>query len=174
MNVLLAPLLYVMPEPDAFYTFEHLARQLCPMYLQPNLDGVHYGVQLLEECLQVVDPELSAFLRARKADAKVYSFASVLTLCSCTPPLEEVLKLWDYLFAFGAHLAVLCTIAQYILIRDSIMASPNPMKVLRNLPDLQAQPVIALSVRLVKQLPDELHSRLVRHTYDPTLYAAWR
>lgn len=174
MNVLLAPILYVMPELDAFYTFEHLVRQMCPMYVQPNLDGVHYGLQLLDECLQVVDPELFAHLRKHKADPKVYAFASILTLCGCTPPLEEVLKLWDYLFAFGVHLAVLCTISQYILVRDQILASSNPMKVLRALPDLQAQPVIALSVRLVKQLPDELYGRLMRHPYDHTLYPSWR
>jgi len=44
-------------------------------------------------------------------------------LCACTPPLDEVLRLWDFLLAFGVHLNVLCVIAQLLLIRDDVMAS---------------------------------------------------
>jgi cell cycle arrest protein BUB2 len=31
----------------------------------------------------------------RGLEANLYAFASVLTLCTCTPPLDEVLKLWE-------------------------------------------------------------------------------
>lgn len=47
--------------------------------------------------------------------------AAVLTLCACTPPLEEVLKLWDFLLAYGVHLNVLCVIAQLILMREDVI-----------------------------------------------------
>lgn len=46
MNCLLAPLLYVMPEADAFYTFDILLRTCLPTYVQPSLDGVHEGVKV--------------------------------------------------------------------------------------------------------------------------------
>lgn len=49
--------------------------------------------------------------------------SAVLTLCACTPPLDQVLQLWDFLLAFGVHLNVLCVIAQLLLIRDEVMAS---------------------------------------------------
>ena len=48
---------------------------------------------------------------------------AVLTLCACTPPLQQVLQLWDFLLAFGVHLNVLCVIAQLLLIRDDVMKS---------------------------------------------------
>ncbi len=50
---------------------------------------------------------------------------AVLTLCACTPPLDQVLRLWDFLLAFGVHLNVLCVIAQLLLIRDDVMASSS-------------------------------------------------
>ncbi len=48
---------------------------------------------------------------------------AVLTLCACTPPLDQVLQLWDFLLAFGVHLNVLCVIAQLLLMRDEVMNS---------------------------------------------------
>ena len=50
---------------------------------------------------------------------------AVLTLCACTPPLDQVLRLWDFLLAFGVHLNVLCVIAQLLLIRDDVMSSSS-------------------------------------------------
>lgn len=49
-------------------------------------------------------------------------YLAVLTLCACTPPLDQVLQLWDFLLAFGVHLNVLCVIAQLLLMRDNVMA----------------------------------------------------
>ena len=46
-------------------------------------------------------------------------------LCACTPPLDQVLRLWDFLLAFGVHLNVLCVIAQLLLIRDDVMTSSS-------------------------------------------------
>ena len=51
--------------------------------------------------------------------------SAVLTLCACTPPLDQVLLLWDFLLAFGVHLNVLCVIAQLLLIRDDVMSSSS-------------------------------------------------
>jgi cell cycle arrest protein BUB2 len=66
-------------------------------------------------------------------EARIYAFASVLTMCACTPPLPEVLQLWDFLFAYGPHLNLLCIVAQLVLIRTDILNSsrcvltlPNP------------------------------------------------
>ncbi|ELU42365.1 TBC domain-containing protein [Rhizoctonia solani AG-1 IA] len=90
----------------------------------------------------------------------------VLTLCACTPPLAEVLRLWDFLLAFGVHLNILCVIAQLFLMRDSILSSRSPMKLLRTFPPLQAQPVIEIAVALVRDLPVELYDELVRHPFE--------
>jgi cell cycle arrest protein BUB2 len=110
-------------------------------------------------------------------------YLAVLTLCACTPPLDQVLRLWDFLLAFGVHLNVLCVIAQLLLIRDDVMASSSyvvsnlvssgshyfvfrPMRLLRTFPPLEASPVIGIAVTLVRDLPSELYDELARHPYE--------
>ena len=91
---------------------------------------------------------------------------AVLTLRACTPPLDQVLQLWDFLLAFGVHLNVICVIAQLQLIRAELLAEPSPMKILRTFPPLQAAETIKITLRLVKILPAELYDALVSHTFD--------
>lgn len=167
MNVLAAPFLYTMPsEVEAFYCFAKFIEECCPLYVQPTLEGVHRGLKLLDRCLGIVDPDLYAHLRSKNLSAEIYAFPSVLTLCACTPPLDEVLRLWDFLLAFGVHLNVLCVIAQLLLIRDDVMTSSSPMRLLRTFPPLEALPVIGIAVTLVRDLPSELYDELVRHPYE--------
>ncbi|KAL5501898.1 CDC16 [Sanghuangporus vaninii] len=167
MNVLAAPFLYTMPsELDAFFCFARFIEHSCPLYVQQTLEGVHRGLKLLDRCLKIVDPELFDRLRSKRLSAEIYAFPSVMTLCACTPPLDQVLQLWDFLLAFGVHLNVLCVIAQLLLIRDELMASKSPMKLLRTLPPLEAQPVIGIAVTLVRDIPADLYDELVRHPFE--------
>ncbi|KAJ3749215.1 bub2 protein [Lentinula detonsa] len=166
MNVLAAPFLYTMPsELEAFFCFSKFIEESCPLYVQPTLEGVHRGLRLLDKCLKIVDPELYAHLRSKNLSAEIYAFPSILTLCACTPPLDQVLQLWDFLLAFGVHLNVLCVIAQLLLIRDEVMNSSSPMRLLRTFPQLEALPVIGIAVTLVRDLPPELYDELVKHPY---------
>ena len=64
--------------------------------------------------------------------AEIYGFASVLTLCACTPPLPEVLRLWDFLFAYGVHLNILCIVAQLVILRNEILNSPRYVVILHS------------------------------------------
>ncbi|TFK44521.1 rab-GTPase-TBC domain-containing protein [Crucibulum laeve] len=167
MNVLAAPFLYTMPsELEAFFCFAKFIEEACPLYVQPTLEGVHRGLKLLDKCLKIVDPELYGYLRSKNLSAEIYAFPSVLTLCACTPPLDQVLQLWDFLLAFGVHLNVLCVIAQLLLMRDEVMSSPSPMRLLRTFPALEALPVIGIAVTLVRDLPPELYEELVKHPYE--------
>ncbi|KAF9577481.1 hypothetical protein BGW38_007279, partial [Lunasporangiospora selenospora] len=93
----------------------------------------------------------------------------VLTLCACTPPLEEAMQLWDFLLAWGIHLNIICIIAQMYLIRDDLMKQSSPMKMLRIFPELKAVKIIRETIRMIKLLPDGLYDLLVRHPYDPTV-----
>ncbi|GHJ88942.1 hypothetical protein NliqN6_5344 [Naganishia liquefaciens] len=166
MNVLSAPFLYALPsEIEAFACFSRFIETCCPLYVQPTLTGVHRGLELLDKCLQAVDIELYEHLRSKNLFAELYAFPSVLTLCACTPPLDQVLKLWDFLLAFGVHLNILCVIAQLLIMRDELMASTSPMKILRIFPPLQATSVISITVALVKDVPEDLYGDLVKHPY---------
>ncbi|KAK7202580.1 rab-GTPase-TBC domain-containing protein [Myxozyma melibiosi] len=167
LNVLAAPFLYTCnSETQAFAILDTFVHTCCPLYIRPMLDGVHLGLKILDACLQIIDPTLYSYLKSKLLTAELYGFASVLTMSACTPPLNEVLILWDFLIAFGPHMNILAVIAQLLLIRDSLLASQSPMALLRTFPPLQAKKVITLAVSFVPQLPDELYDLLVRHPYD--------
>lgn len=130
--------LYVQP------TLEGVHRGLkvsCKFFLMLPYSDPFSLLQLLDRCLKIVDPELFAHLRSKNLSAEIYAFpcmskffskqsvllnhalTAVLTLCACTPPLDQVLQLWDFLLAFGVHLSILCVIAQLLLMRDDVMKS---------------------------------------------------
>lgn len=126
MNVLCAPFLYAArSEVEAFALFHYFVTKECPGYIRGAMDGVHKGLRLVDRCLEIVEPKLAAYLFSKGMYAELYAFPSVLTLCACTPPLPEVLHLWDFLFAYGPHLNILCIVAQLIRMRDTLLESPR-------------------------------------------------
>ncbi|KAH9815480.1 rab-GTPase-TBC domain-containing protein [Melampsora americana] len=166
MNVLAAPFLYTMPsELEAFSVFSRFIEFHCPLYVQPTLEGVHSGLRLLDDCLEILDPDLFRYLKSKELRAEIYAFPSVLTFCACTEPLDQVLQLWDYLLAFGVGLNVLCVISQLYIMRDKLMAHPSPMALLRKFPALDAKQVIMLTNVFIRDLPQELYEKLVRHPF---------
>ena len=131
MNVLAGPFLYsARSEVEAFVGFHELLTKECPGYIRGAMDGVHKGVALVDKVLSIVDPKLSLYLTSKGLTAKIYAFSSILTLSACTPPLPELLKLWDFLFAYGPHLNIVCVAAQLYLHRNTILASPRYVCVL--------------------------------------------
>ncbi|KAF3046617.1 hypothetical protein E8E12_011246 [Didymella heteroderae] len=164
MNVLCGPFLYAAKgEVEAFTGFETLITRECPGYVRGSMEGVHKGLALVDRVLEVVDPKLYSHLMAHRMEAKIYAFASVLTMCACTPPLPEVLLLWDFLFAYGPHLNILCIVAQLVLIRGEILNSSSPNQILRNLPGLQARRIIDMAVSFSDKIPEDMYAEIVAH-----------
>lgn len=183
MNVLAAPFLYVSKsEVQAFTGFHQLLSTCLPSYIRGgSMEGVHRGVALVDRVLAIVDHKLYAHFLSKTLEAKVYAFPSVLTLCACTPPLPEVLNLWDFLFAYGPHLNILCIVAQLVLIRDDLLASPryayirkaksevttnrfpSPNQILRQFPPLQAAKIKAMAISFVRMTPPDLYQEIIDH-----------
>jgi cell cycle arrest protein BUB2 len=105
MNVLLAPFLFVMPtELDAFACCSALLAKHCPRYVLANLEGVHEGCALADACLRALDPALHSHLQQRvQLQTKIFVFQHIFTLFANMSQLNQVLKVWDALFAFGVH-----------------------------------------------------------------------
>lgn len=164
MNVLAAPFLYAArSEAEAFVAFHSLLTRECPGYIRGAMDGVHRGLALVDKVLAIVDPKLAMYLTAKGLAAEIYAFPSVLTLCACTPPLPEVLRLWDFLFAYGPHLNIVCIVAQLTIMRTQILQSPSPNKVLRSFPSLNAELVKNVTIGIIKKIPDDVYSEIVSH-----------
>ncbi|KAI0482339.1 TBC domain-containing protein [Xylariaceae sp. FL0804] len=164
MNVLAAPFLYVArSEAEAFVAFHRLLTRECPGYIRGAMDGVHRGLALVDKVLAIVDIKLSHYLTSKGLSAEIYAFPSVLTLCACTPPLPEVLRLWDFLFAYGPHLNILCIVAQLIMMRNELLRSPSPNKLLRSFPALQADRIKGAALAIIKGIPDDVYDEIVHH-----------
>ncbi|SPN97578.1 related to cell cycle arrest protein BUB2 [Cephalotrichum gorgonifer] len=165
MNVLAAPFLYAArSEAEAFVAFHVLLTRECPGYIRGAMDGVHKGLALVDRVLAIVDPKLSVHLTSRGLKAEIYAFPSVLTLCACTPPLPEVLRLWDFLFAYGPHLNILCIVAQLHLMRDKILKSPSsPNSLLRSFPALQADVIKRVTMTILQKIPRDVYADIVAH-----------
>jgi len=166
MNVLCGAFLYVLPEVDAFFAFLSFIADNY-LYVVPGIPGVYTGVALLDKILSFVDPELHKHLLSHPPYSPHLLMQFVLSLGTCTPPLDEVLHLWDFYFAFGTHMNIVCTVAQLILMRDTLLAHPTPATQFRALPTLHAQSIISLAVQLVRQLPSNLYDMLVQHPATP-------
>ncbi|KAF2204638.1 cell division control protein 16 [Delitschia confertaspora ATCC 74209] len=164
MNVLAGPFLYAArSEVQAFVAFERLITHECPGYVRGSMEGVHKGLKLVDTVLAIVDEKLYSHLMSKSMHAAIWAFASVLTMCACTPPLPEVLQLWDFLFAYGPHLNILCIVAQLILIRDQILESPSPNQILRSLPPLQASKIIQVATSFAAKIPEHIYEEIVNH-----------
>ncbi|KAJ2159994.1 CDC16 protein [Coemansia sp. RSA 552] len=169
MNTLVAPFLYVMGEGAGFYAFRQFLRKECPLYARPSLPGVHACVQLVDECLAHVDAPLYSHLRAHGAVAKIYAFPAAMTLSASVGPLRQVVRLWDYLLAYGVHLNVVCIVAQLLSMRELLVTTESPMKFLRNWPPLRADSVIRRTREIYAVLPDRLRRRIKLHAHEPQL-----
>lgn len=164
MNVLAAPFLYAArSEAEAFVAFHQLLTKECPGYIRGAMDGVHRGLVLVDKVLSIVDAKLSLYLTSKNLSAEIYAFPSVLTLCACTPPLPEVLRLWDFLFAYGPHLNILCIVAQLIMMRNELLSSSSPNKLLRSFPTLQADQIKAHALAIIKMIPNDVYDEIVNH-----------
>jgi len=163
MNAVCAPFLYVMPELDAFYCFEKFSKQHVPRYFVQSIEGANAGVKLVYEVLRIVDPQLFEHLNKKNVKVETYAMSPVLSFSSSTPPLEELLKLWDFFMAFGFHMNILCVVAQIVVLRDELLANerPNP----RVFPPLNANLIISIAVQLVRELPAELYEQLISHPF---------
>ncbi|CAM9311402.1 unnamed protein product [Ectocarpus sp. 6 AP-2014] len=173
MMVLCAPLLFVMPEVDAFYCFNSLLNQHMPRYVAANLDGVHAGCALVDRVLSMVDPVVFNYLESKFLTANIYAFPLVMSLHACVPPLEEAVKLWDAVFSFGVHLEVLICVAQCVSLRDTLLQDPNPYRHLnaRNLPPLDAELLVSMAFSLIPHLPSEMMDEIAQH---PFLEEPWQ
>ncbi|GAA5894181.1 hypothetical protein JCM8208_002370 [Rhodotorula glutinis] len=170
LNVLAAPFLYVLPSQlEAFACFTTFVERQVPRYVQPTLVGVHDALHLVDLCLASIDPPLYAHLLASNLTAEIYAFPSILTFCAATPPLREVLELWDFLLAWGPGLNVLCVVAQLGAMREALLAEKSPMKLLRTFPPLRSREIIPLVVQFIGTLPVDLYDAIVRHPWDETL-----
>jgi cell cycle arrest protein BUB2 len=119
MNVLLAPFLWIMPEFDGYLCFHRLVTHHIPSYITEKLEGVFRAIELTTVCLPVIDPTLSNCINKREMKFPVFSLRFILTMMA-NKPLDDVIHIWDAIFAYGAHFSIYIFFAYLISIRDML------------------------------------------------------
>ena len=86
--------------------------------------GVHFGLRVMDEMFQFCDPELHAYVKSKTYEPELLTnridpdlTPAILSLSTGSPPLDQVLVLWDFYFAFGPFVNVICTVARLIIMR---------------------------------------------------------
>jgi cell cycle arrest protein BUB2 len=175
LNTICAPFLYAMPEADAFFTFSKFVCEKFPLYWVSSHIGVQAGCMLVDACLEIVDPALFARLKSKNLEAYLYAFSCTSSLSASVPPFVELMKLWDFLVAFGPQFNIFCVVAQIIAMREQLLASDNPKALLdyRKWPRLNARRTISIAMALLPQLRTpgngELYRRICHHATDPVV-----
>ncbi|KAI9655194.1 MAG: GTPase-activating protein [Trizodia sp. TS-e1964] len=108
MNFLIMPLLFNMPEEEAFCLLVRLMNQyhLREMFIQ-DMPGLHLHLYQFERLLEDLEPALYCHLHRRGVTPQLYATQWFLTLFAYRFPLQLVLRIFDLLLSEGLEGAIL-------------------------------------------------------------------
>ncbi|TQV98006.1 hypothetical protein V2A60_006294 [Cordyceps javanica] len=102
MNFLIMPLLFNMPEEEAFCLLVRLMHNydLRELFIQ-DMPGLHMRLYQFERLLEDVEPALYCHLKRRGISSHLYATQWFLTLFAYRFPLQLVLRIYDLIFSEG-------------------------------------------------------------------------
>lgn len=102
MNFLIMPLLFNMPEQEAFCLLVRLMQHygLRDLFIQ-DMPGLHMNLYLFERLLEDYEPALYCHLHRRGISPHLYATQWFLTLFSYRFPLQLVLRIYDLILSEG-------------------------------------------------------------------------
>ncbi|MCJ1472012.1 GTPase-activating protein [Lambiella insularis] len=108
MNFIVMPLLFNMPEEEAFCLLVRLMNHyhLRDMFIQ-DMPGLHLHLYQFERLLEDIEPALCYHLHKRGITPSVYATQWFLTLFAYRFPLQLVLRVYDLILSEGLEGAIL-------------------------------------------------------------------
>ncbi|KAI0112020.1 rab-GTPase-TBC domain-containing protein [Nemania sp. FL0031] len=102
MNFLIMPLLFNVPEEEAFCLLVRLMNQykLRDLFIQ-DMPGLHMHLYQFERILEDLEPALYCHLHRRGISPHLYATQWFLTLFAYRFPLQLVLRIYDLIFSEG-------------------------------------------------------------------------
>ncbi|KAK4228013.1 putative GTPase-activating protein [Podospora fimiseda] len=102
MNFLIMPLLFNMPEEEAFCLLVRLMNQyqLRDLFIQ-DMPGLHLRLYQFERLLEDFEPALYCHLKRRHISSHLYATQWFLTLFAYRFPLQLVLRIYDLILSEG-------------------------------------------------------------------------
>ncbi|ORY11587.1 rab-GTPase-TBC domain-domain-containing protein [Clohesyomyces aquaticus] len=108
MNFIAMPLLFNMPEEEAFCLFVRLMNKygLRDLFIQ-DMPGLHLHLYQFERLLEDLEPALYCHLHRREVKPQLYATQWFLTLFAYRFPLQLVLRIYDLILSEGLEGAIL-------------------------------------------------------------------
>lgn len=108
MNFLVMPLLFNMPEEEAFCLLVRLMNQyhLRDMFIQ-DMPGLHLHLYQFERLLEDLEPALYCHLHRKGVSPQLYATQWFLTLFAYRFPLQLVVRVYDLILSEGLEGAIL-------------------------------------------------------------------
>ncbi|KAI9804682.1 MAG: GTPase-activating protein [Piccolia ochrophora] len=108
MNFLIMPLLFNMPEDEAFCLLVRLMNHyhIREMFIQ-DMPGLHLHLYQFERLLEDLEPALFCHLQRRGVSPQLYATQWFLTLFAYRFPLQLVLRIYDLVLSEGLEGAIL-------------------------------------------------------------------
>lgn len=108
MNFIIMPLLFTMPEEEAFCLLVRLMNkyQLRELFIQ-DMPGLHLHLYQFERLLEDLEPTLYCHLNRRGVSPKLYATQWFLTLFAYRFPLQLVMRVFDMILCEGLEGAIL-------------------------------------------------------------------
>lgn len=108
MNFIVMPILFNMPEEEAFCLLVRLMNQykLRELFIQ-DMPGLHLHLYQFERILEDVEPALCYHLHKRQVAPSLYATPWFLTLFAYRFPLQLVLRVYDLVLSEGLEGAIL-------------------------------------------------------------------
>ncbi|KAK5045684.1 hypothetical protein LTR84_009053 [Exophiala bonariae] len=108
MNFIIMPLLFTMPEEEAFCLLVRLMNkyQVRDLFIQ-DMPGLHLHLYQFERLLEDLEPALYCHLNRRSVTPKLYATQWFLTLFAYRFPLQLVMRVFDLVLCEGLEGAIL-------------------------------------------------------------------
>ncbi|KAJ9655785.1 hypothetical protein H2198_005405 [Neophaeococcomyces mojaviensis] len=108
MNFIIMPMLFTMPEEEAFCLLVRLMNryQLRELFIQ-DMPGLHLHLYQFERLLEDLEPALYCHLNRRGVTPKLYATQWFLTLFAYRLPLQLVMRVFDLILCEGLEGAIL-------------------------------------------------------------------
>ncbi|ERF70501.1 hypothetical protein EPUS_07358 [Endocarpon pusillum Z07020] len=108
MNFIIMPLLFTMPEEEAFCLLVRLMNKygLRELFVQ-DMPGLHLHLYQFERLLEDLEPALYCHLNRRGVTPKLYATQWFLTLFAYRFPLQLVMRVFDLILSEGLEGAIL-------------------------------------------------------------------
>ena len=108
MNFIIMPLLFTMPEEEAFCLLVRMMNKygLRELFIQ-DMPGLHLHLYQFERLLEDLEPALYCHLNRRGVSPKLYATQWFLTLFAYRFPLQLVMRVYDLVLSEGLEGAIL-------------------------------------------------------------------